>query len=100
MNRHHLTSLAVLIAMTMLVAVTSWGSGRPQEPPGRKGPPQEAIDACKDKSDGATVEIATPRGDTIKATCKQINGQLVAVPERGFTGPGSGAPAKGSPPGE
>ena len=47
----------------------------------RGGPPQEAIDACVGKSAGATVEFKSPRGDTVKGTCAERRGQLVAVPE-------------------
>ena len=66
-------------------------------PPGRgghMGPPPGAIEVCKDKSEGTSVTFTTPRGETVKATCEQINGQLVAVPEEGFGGP------KVPPPGE
>jgi hypothetical protein len=54
---------------------------------GGMGLPPEAIEACKEKSEGTSVEIATPRGDKLKATCKQMDGQLVAVPEGSFKGP-------------
>jgi len=46
-----------------------------------KKPPQEAIDACKGKSEGASVEIITPRGK-IKLTCRTLDGQLFGVPEK------------------
>ena len=49
----------------------------------RRGPPPEAFEACEDKSEGDTVSITTPHGDTIDATCKLMKEQLVAVPERG-----------------
>jgi hypothetical protein len=39
--------------------------------------------------------MTTPRGNKIKATCKSINGQLVAVPEGGPPGSGNGEPPKG-----
>lgn len=48
---------------------------------GHRGPSPEAIEACKDKSEGTAVEFTNRRGETVKATCKQINGQLVAVRE-------------------
>lgn len=49
----------------------------------RRGPPPEAFEACENKSEGDTVSITTPHGDTIDATCKLMKEQLVAVPERG-----------------
>ncbi|GGQ18824.1 hypothetical protein [Shewanella litoralis] len=49
-------------------------------PPGGK-PPQEAIDACASSSENSQVSFETPRGDTLEATCKMIDGELVAVPD-------------------
>jgi len=47
---------------------------------GHRKPPQAAYDACKGKSEGTAVEVTTPRG-TMKAVCKSMDGQMVAVPE-------------------
>jgi hypothetical protein len=44
---------------------------------GRGGPPPEALEACKGKKDGDTVQIKTPHGDKLSATCR-----MVAVPAR------------------
>ena len=82
----------VLVVVLAIVPGTTWSF----EGPGGEGhrrPPPEAIEECKDKSEGTAVEITTLRGDTIKATCKQVNGQMVAVPEGDFRGP------EGTPPG-
>jgi hypothetical protein len=79
--------LIFIWAVALLAPASVWASSGPMERDGRHKPPQEAIDACKEKSEGASVEIITPHGDTIKAICKQINGQLVAVPEKGLTPP-------------
>jgi len=47
-------------------------------PQGRlPGPPPEAFKICEGKKSGDTVQIQTPRGDAITATCR-----LVAVPQR------------------
>lgn len=94
MKKRTIAAMAALLALTGTVTAQAWASFRSQGSLGSKGPPQEAIDACKEKSEGAAVEITTPRGDTIKATCKQIKGQLVAVPEGGPPGPGNGEPPK------
>ncbi len=54
------------------------GMGGPGGQGGRPhGPPQEFMDACKGKAVGAVVQVKTPRGDTMKATC-----QMIAVPEQ------------------
>jgi len=74
-----------LIVMLLLGGVSAWGAG-PER--GRK-PPQEAFDACKGKSAGDTVSITTPRGDTLTAVCRQLDGQLVAMPDK-MTAPPSG----------
>lgn len=47
---------------------------------GRGKPPQEAFEICKDKAEGDSVEIETPRGDTIEAVCQPMDDTLVAVP--------------------
>ena len=95
MNRRTIAAMAALFALTAIVTAPAGASFRTQGSPGSKGPPPEAYEACKDKSEGTTVEITTPRGDIIKATCKQINGQLVAVPDGGFPGPRNGEPPNG-----
>ena len=79
-------------AVALLVTNSVWASSGPMERDGRNKPPQEAINVCKEKSEGEAVEITTARGDTIKAFCRQINGQLVAVPEGGVPGSGNGGP--------
>lgn len=92
MNRYVIgitTGVFLLIGSTMAVAE---GTDGPRPRRGSMSPPAEAIEACKDMNEGAAVEIITPRGDKLKATCKHVDGQLVAVPEGGFRGP------KGNPP--
>ena len=59
----------------------------------RQGPPQEAIDACAGLREGDAVQFTTPRGDAVSGTCRQIRGQMVAVPEGG---PPGGRMGKGS----
>lgn len=77
---------AVILALAAMVPAAGlafgghWGSGKP------KGPPQEAIDACKDMSEGDTVQFMTPRGDTVSGICRDVRGGLIAVPEGRFRG--------------
>jgi hypothetical protein len=86
---------AVLFCLlAMLAPVSVWASTGLKEPDGRREPPQEAFEACREKSEGDVVEVTTPRGETIKATCRQINGKLAAMPNRGAQPQGSG----GKPP--
>jgi Spy/CpxP family protein refolding chaperone len=52
----------------------------------RQGPPQEAIDACAGLHEGDAVQFTTPCGDAVSGTCRQIRGQMVAVPAGGPPG--------------
>lgn len=47
----------------------------------RQGPPPEALKACENKKAGESVTFTGRRGESLKATCQEIDGQLVAVPE-------------------
>lgn len=69
-----------LLVTGVMVSAPAWASVGPT-PGERREPPQAAFDACKGKSEGAAVEIVTPNGGTIKATCKKFKDQLAAVPE-------------------
>ena len=75
---------ALIMALVAMVPASGfafgghWGGEKP------KGPPQEAIDACKDLANGDLVQFTTPRGDTVSGICRDTWGGLVAVPERGF----------------
>jgi hypothetical protein len=76
--------LAALLCMSALAfAQQPQQQQRPQPPReqggggGGGGPPPEALEACKGKKDGDTVQIKTPHGDKINATCR-----MVAVPAR------------------
>ena len=77
----------------------AWAMDGTQGGGGRHGPSPEAIEACRDKSEGAAVEFANRRGETVKATCKEINGQLAAVRERGSHGR-NGTPTGGTQSGQ
>lgn len=72
--------LAVLIPAAAFAFGGHWGFGKSQ------GPPQEAIDACTDLSEGDAVQFTTPRGETVPGTCRQVRGGLIAVPDEGFPG--------------
>lgn len=72
----------LFITLTSLMfAITSLQSFAAKK--AHRQPPPEAFEACEDKSEGDTVSITTPRGDTLDATCKLMKEQLIAVPEHG-----------------
>lgn len=58
--------------------------GAGQRPMG--GPPQEAIQACSGRQAGDSVSFRTPHGHTVEGTCRNMRGQLVAVPAGGPPG--------------
>jgi len=95
MIKRYLGCAAVAWAMAV-GAASAGGESGPGEQPGGRTPPREAVEACTGKSAGAEVEITTPRGDTLKAVCRQLGGQLVAVPEGGP--PGGGGNGDREPP--
>jgi hypothetical protein len=76
--------LVLLLLMGLVVTVIWASDGRPGQ--GRMGPPPEAIEACKGKTEGAAVEFKDPRGQSVKAICRSCNSSLAAVPE-GFGPP-------------
>jgi len=50
----------------------------------RGHPPAEAFEVCEGKSEGDTVTITTPEGDSIEGTCTAVRGdELVAMPAGG-----------------
>src|SRR5574341_2691499 len=82
MGRRPILKKAVATVALLAVVMTSGvafgqapGDGR------RHGPPPEAITACQGKSPGDAVQLQTPRGETIRATWRELRGQLVAMPE-------------------
>jgi hypothetical protein len=89
-----------IAAIALLFTTASAFAQQPPSPQGqqqgqqqeRRGPPQEAFDACKGKTDGDTAQMKTPRGDVMSGTCR-----MVLVPTRPGaerTPPRERAPAK------
>ena len=91
MNKHIRKIAAVTLLLIGSASAEVWAM---DGPPGRMGPPPEAIEACKNKSEGTSVEFTGRRGEKIKATCRVIDGRLAAMPDDGFRCP------KPPPPGE
>ncbi len=86
----------------LLILSASFGAWAMDGTPGGRGhhgPSPEAIEACKDKSEGTAVEFTNRRGKTVKATCKEINGQLAAVRE-GRSHGGNATPFSGTQSGQ
>lgn len=57
----------------------SEGSAQGGRPP---GPPPEAVAACKGKTEGAQVSFTLRDGKSVTGTCRTMDGQLAAMPDR------------------
>ncbi len=81
MNESRMMKVACVLMLISLVPMTVFAAGDSQRSGKRQGPPAEAIAACVDKEAGDSVEFSGRRGETVKATCQEHNGQMAAVPE-------------------
>ena len=88
MKRNGLKVMAA-IAFAELVPVSLRASDRCAERGRPPGPPPEAAEACKGKSEGTVVEFTNRGGEKVKGTCRQFGGQLAAAPDN-LPAPGSG----------
>jgi protein CpxP len=82
-----------ILAILAMIPAYGFAFGDPWCGRHRQGPPQEAINACAGLIEGDAVQFTTPRGDAVSGTCRQIRGQLIAVPAGG---PPGGRMGKGS----
>ncbi|RFP16782.1 hypothetical protein D0T25_17545 [Duganella sp. BJB488] len=81
---------SLLLAMLAGAAAGASAQNANQPPPppdGKRGPPQEAIDACKGKAEGVKVTFKGRRGEDVKGVCKKMREGVVAVPEGGMPPP-------------
>lgn len=101
-----LKKIGIIFAILSICSINAFGDDTSSMGQGdrRPGPPPEAYQACEGKSAGDTVEIETPRGDTMTGTCVQQGDKLVLRPDnmKGGPGGGSGGPGGGqhTPPAE
>ena len=71
-----------ILVLTLLALMPLNACGKGNERGGRpQGPPPEALEECEEKSAGDSVTFTGRQGESMSATCKEIDGQLVAVPE-------------------
>lgn len=69
--------LALLLVPSLLIAA----DGPP--PDSRAGrPPAEAIQACKGRKSGDEVDFVLKNGEKVSGICRDLRGELVAVPAR------------------
>jgi hypothetical protein len=48
---------------------------------GRRGPPPKAYKACEGKKAGSVAQFVSPRGETVKGTCEEADGNMVLRPD-------------------
>jgi hypothetical protein len=93
MNKFVIRIMLILFLLTGgILATQAEEINKPQKPEGGMKPPPEAITACEGKSKGTAVQFTTPRGDTLKGICKQFEGILADMPERGAPPPRGNKP--------
>lgn len=82
MNNRKFASVCRLALALMLVPALAVAAVGPP-PDGRGGkPPAEAIDACKGKKAGDEVAFELKSGEKVSGVCRDMRGELVAVPDR------------------
>ncbi len=64
----------------LMVAILLSGSVASAQPPGRGGPPQEAVNACSAKSEGVSCAFRTPRGQ-VEGVCRNTPHGKTCVPD-------------------
>lgn len=74
-------TLFVVLSLVGFATIACSKGGNSQGPQG--GPPPEAIKACEGKNAGDSATFKGRQGETLTAVCKDIQGQLAAVPEGG-----------------
>lgn len=74
------TELAILL-IAVMIPIAACANSKGERGGNRQGPPPEAIAACENMNEGDSVTFKGRRGESLKATCKSMNGQLAAVPE-------------------
>ena len=78
--------MTAIICLLLSVVATSAYSNNQQPQGGHGGPPPEAIKACDGKKVGDSTSFKGRQGETLQATCKEIEGKLAAVPAGGPEG--------------
>ena len=81
MNKQKMKTTTVIALLSFLLPAAGWAFEGQQGGGRHQGPPQMAIDACKDKNVGDEVEVTNRQGQLLKATCQtDQSNQLVAMP--------------------
>ena len=77
MKKNNVLTVTTILATLLLMPIAGCAKGNGRD----QGPPPEAIEACEGKEVGDSVTFTGRRGESLEATCQEIDGQLVADPE-------------------
>jgi hypothetical protein len=69
--------VGLMIALQLGIAVAAAADDRR----GRRGPPEQAIDACSEAQEGDACSFVGRRDDSLTGTCEVIHERFVCVPE-------------------
>lgn len=81
MSSYAMMKVALILVFFGVIMITSFAGSDNNQEVGRLGPPTEAIEVCKGRVAGESVEFIDPQGEIILANCREIKGQLTAFPE-------------------
>ncbi|PLX91696.1 MAG: hypothetical protein C0621_10820 [Desulfuromonas sp.] len=73
--------LCILLSGLLLALTLPAFADKPPERSGKRTPPPEAYTACEEAAAGASVTVTLPHGESVAATCRDLDGRLVAFPD-------------------
>lgn len=73
--------ITTMIVLASLVLVAGWAYGNNDGKSRKEAFKAKALKACVGKQAGDSVEFTGLRGNKLSATCEDVNGQLLALPE-------------------
>jgi hypothetical protein len=83
MKHNKLIKICAILVIFALPSIVTIAYSKGDDSRSPQGPPPEAVKACEGKKVGDTTSFTGRQGETLTATCKNIEGQLAAVPEGG-----------------
>ncbi len=85
MKKETMKRIVAMAALVALIPVSGWAQAEQREGK-RWGPSPQALQACADRSVGDAVELTTRNGELRQGICREIRGELVAIPEGRWMG--------------
>lgn len=82
MKNSKIKVIVCLLVLASLTPVTGWAYGDNDGKSRKEAFKAKAFKACEGKKAGDSVEFTGLRGNKLIATCEDVNGQLLGLPER------------------